>query len=112
MLMVAAALMIVTATTSGQESAQKRPPIIDVHLHAQQLWTSPRAHAGGTFGSVFAEPITGILAAESTADLQRATLAALERYNTVKAVASGGLAEEYRKAQPRRILASPLLSGA
>lgn len=111
-LMVGAALMIVTATTSGQESAQRRLPIIDVHLHAQQLWTSPRADAGGTFGSVFAEPVTGILAAESTADLQRATLAALERYNIVKAVASGELAEEYRKAQPKRILASPLLSGA
>lgn len=116
MLIVGAALMIVTATTSGQEGAQKRPPIIDVHLHAQQLWTSPRAaprtDAGGTFGSVFAEPITGILAAESTSDLQRATLAALERYNIVKAVASGELAEEYRKAQPGRILASPLLFGA
>jgi hypothetical protein len=109
MLMVAA-LMLVTATTSGQERQQKRPPIIDVHLHAQQLWTSPRADAGDTFGAVFAEPITGILAAESTADLQQATLAALERYNIVKAVASGELAEEYRSAQPGRILASPLVS--
>jgi len=83
MLMVAAALMTVTVTTSGQESGQKRAPIIDVQRHAQQVWTSPRADVGGRFGSVFAEPITGILAAECTANHQRATLAALERYNIV-----------------------------
>ena len=86
-----------------------RPPIIDVHLHAQELWAKPGEDAGATFGPVFAEQATGILAPGSTGEVQEATLAALERLNIVKAIVSGPLAEEYRKTRPQRFLASPAL---
>jgi hypothetical protein len=100
--LVAAALMIYAAIASGEESRQKRPPIIDMHVHAfEVLQTGPGF-----------EVMPGILAATDAADLQRATLAALEHYNVVKAIASGALADQYRSAQPDRILASPLLFDA
>jgi predicted TIM-barrel fold metal-dependent hydrolase len=99
---------VVIPATALSEPA--RPPIIDVHLHAQELWAPPGTEATEMFASVFEVPFTGIRAAESTDDLKRRTLAALERHNIVKAVTSGRFAEEYRRAQPDRILASPLLS--
>ena len=95
----------------ASEPGAPRPPIIDVHLHAQELWAPPGEDAGKTFGPVFAEQTTGILAARNTAELEQATLDAMDRLNIVKAIVSGGLAEEYRKARPDRILASPLLQG-
>lgn len=108
--LVASVLLIAGAANGhGQERPVSRPPVIDMHLHAQDLWAKPREDAGLTFGPVFAEPLTGVLAAESTAQLKEATLAALQRYNIVKAIVSGEHAEEYRAVQPGRILASPLL---
>ncbi len=95
-----------------QVSAQKtRPPIIDMHLHAQDLWAEPEQDAGDTFGPVFGQRKLGILAAKSTEDLQQKTLAAMDQYNIIMAVISGPHAESYRSNQPSRILASPLLVG-
>lgn len=34
-------------------TAQSRPPIIDMHLHAQDLWAEPDTDAGTVFGPVF-----------------------------------------------------------
>lgn len=96
------AMLLVTAATIAAQQPADPPPIIDMHLHAQNLWTEPGAP----------EPLTGLPAAASSEELQRSTLAALERHNIVTAVASGGLAERYRAAAPDRILASPLLTDA
>ncbi len=75
-------LSLAVAQPSGLV-AQERPPIIDMHLHAQNLWTVPGA----------LEPLTGLRAAESTDDLQAMTFAALDAHNVVLAVASGPRAE-------------------
>ena len=75
-------------------SAQENLPIIDMHLHAQDLSVEPGAP----------EPLSGVRAAESTEDLQVKTLAALDTYNVVLAVTSGPRAHEYRVAAPKRII--------
>lgn len=75
-------------------------PIIDMHLHAQNLWTGPGAK----------EPLSGLKAAQSTDHLQTATLRALDNYNIVLAVVSGPHAESYRAKTPDRIIASPILT--
>ena len=75
-------------------SAQENLPIIDMHLHAQDLSVEPGAP----------EPLSGVRAAESTEDLQVKTLAALDTYNVVLAVTSGPRAHAYRVAAPKRII--------
>ena len=111
-LIVGVVLLIPSVPAAGQGKPGSRPPIIDMHVHAQDLWAKPGEDAGVAFGPVFADQTTGVLAARSTAELQQATLAALTRLNIVKAIVSGEFAEEYRRLQPERILASPVLLGA
>lgn len=67
-------------------------PIIDMHLHA--VWWQP--------GMV--EPLTGFKAPATEVELRDATIAALERYNVVKAVASGPQVAGYKAAAPDRII--------
>jgi len=76
----------------------RRPPIIDMHLHAYRLddGKSPAVN-----------PITGQLsAARTSAELRDASLAALARYNIVKAVVSGPAetVAQWREAAPDRVL--------
>lgn len=98
---------------AGTAQAQpRRAPIIDVHVHAQDLWAPPGVEAASVVPPGFLRPPAGIRAAQSTADLQRATLAALDEHRVVKAVVSGRWAREYQRARPGRILASPLLNSA
>ena len=105
-------LIGLTLSFPVQASAQEtRLPIIDMHLHAQDLWAEPEQDADDTFGPVFGQRKLGIPAAKSTEDLQQKTLAAMDRYNIIMAVVSGPHAESYRRNQPSRILASPLISG-
>jgi hypothetical protein len=80
-------------------SAQSRPPIIDMHMHA--VWWGP--------GTV--EPLTGLRAPASSDELRRLTLAAMNRYNIVRAVVSGELVDEYRAAVPDRIIPGIALLG-
>ncbi len=92
-----------------------RPPIIDMHLHANDFDTwggaQPGQDVGDAFGPVFEQQRMGILAARSTADLQQQTLAAMDRYNIVFGIVSGPLAESYRADRPSRLIASPTLDG-
>ena len=77
-----------------------RPPIIDMHLHAFRL-TDGRPPPDN--------PVTGRpSAAATTAELRDASLAALARYNIVKAVTSGPAATvaQWRAAAPDRVLAA------
>ena len=79
-------------------ASKRRPPVIDMHLHAFRL----------TDGSPPPEnPVTGRPStARTSAELRDASLAALERYNIVKAVASGPAetVAQWRAAAPDRIL--------
>lgn len=99
--------MAMTVTGSAQDEASDRPPIIDMHVHAHDLWAKPGEDAGVVFGPVFGERHLGIPAALSTAHLQDATLAALVRYNVVMAVVGGNRSIQYRQADTARVLAGP-----
>ena len=83
----------------GQAGADgHRPPIIDMHLHAFQL-------DDGKPPAV--NPVTGRPStARTSADLRDSSLAALVRYNIVKAVASGPpeTVVQWREAAPDRII--------
>ena len=85
---------VVKPTASGA-----RPPIVDMHMHAYRLpdGTAPPEN-----------PVTGRLSvSRTTADLREASLAALTRYNIVKAVISGPreTVAQWREAAPDRVLA-------
>ena len=76
--------------------------IIDVHLHAQDLFVGP----GGV------EPLSGLRAPESTAAVQELTFQALDELGVILAITSGPRATEYRAADPDRIWASPVVTNA
>lgn len=93
-------LFTLLPVSADAQGAQPRPrPIIDMHLHA--IWLAP--------GMI--EPLTGLRAPETSDVLRIKTLAAMERHNIVKAVVSGELMEEYRRAAPERIIPGLLLIG-
>lgn len=105
---VAATLVLQTTLAVGvsaQEGRPARPPIIDMHLHANELWAPPGEDAGVTFGPVFGERRLGLPAARSYEQLQEATLAALDRYNIVFAVVTGERSMDFRAVDPARFLA-------
>lgn len=96
------------ATLAAWPQAGKAPrpqrKVIDVHLHALP------ANFFGPPG--LPNPKTGAPSAATTDEaIMRATLAALEKYNVVKAVASGplGVVAKWRAAAPERIVPSPSL---
>jgi predicted TIM-barrel fold metal-dependent hydrolase len=102
-LMTIMVLLLVTACPSPPAAVQKagneaRLPIIDMHLHAY----------GMADGAVPPEnPVTGRPpACRTTAELRAASLAALARYNIVKAVTSGPaeMSFQWRAAAPDRVL--------
>ena len=88
------------AWTGAAEGQARR--IIDVHLHAQDLFVGP----GGV------EPLSGLRAPESTAAVQELTFQALDELGVILAIASGPRATEYRAADPDRIWASPVVTNA
>jgi len=97
-------LLFVTACASphaGVQTASRegRPPVIDMHLHAYSM----------ADGSAPPEnPVTGRpSASRTTAELREASLAALARYNIVKACTSGPpeTVAQWRAAAPARVLA-------
>lgn len=65
---------------TGNNFAQKHLPIIDVHLHAYTIW--PVENDTAWYPSKFKRP-------GSSQELLRQSLAAMDRYNVVKAVISG-----------------------
>jgi uncharacterized protein len=104
---VAATLVLQVTLAVGvaaQEGRPARPPIIDIHLHAKEVWARPGEDAGVTFGPAFGERHLGLPAARSNEHLQEATLAALDRYNIVFAVVTGERAAQYRALDPARFL--------
>ena len=107
-LMAVMTLLLVTACASPPAAVQKtasggRPPIVDMHLHAYRL-------ADGTAPPE--NPATGRpSASRTTAELRDASLAALARYNIVKAVISGPAetVAQWREAAPDRVLVGALV---
>ena len=96
--------LAVGVTLAGQPLAQvpiQRQPIIDMHLHAflPADWKGPSPN-----------PVTGKPGPATAEEHMRQTLAAMERYNIVKAIVSGPVetVEQWRTAAPGRILASLL----
>lgn len=92
------------AAQTGTDSL--RPPIIDMHLHAFRLpdGTPPPEN-----------PVTGRpSAARTSAELRDASLAELERYNIVKAIASGPpeTVGQWREAAPDRIMVGAFVDEA
>jgi uncharacterized protein len=97
-------ILTVGVTLAGRSLAQSaiQPlPIIDVHLHAYDAadWKGPRPN-----------PVSVKPSPATAEQHMRQTLAAMDRYNIVKAIVSGPLevVEQWRTAAPGRILASPL----
>ena len=90
-------LLALPLAVGAQPGPAQRRPIIDVHMHA--IWWGPG----------LAEPLTGLKAPASSEELRRSNLAAMERYNIVKAVVSGDRADEYRLAAPGKMIPGILL---
>ncbi|MFH1763805.1 MAG: amidohydrolase family protein [Gemmatimonadota bacterium] len=88
----------VDSAVAQTEILDRRPPIIDMHLHAYRLDDEkPPAM----------NPVTGQPSVARTSDeLRDASLAELDRYNIVKAVVSGPpeTVGEWREAAPDRII--------
>lgn len=101
-LMTLVTLLLTPATASPlaetQTAVRDGPPIIDMHLHAFQLPDG---------GAPPVNPVTGQSSlSQTTEELRGASLAALARYNIVKAVTSGPAetVAQWRAAAPERIL--------
>lgn len=91
-------ILFAAAGLSCGRGKTQRPPIIDMHLHAYSL-------ADGS--SPPENPATGRPStSRTTAELREATLAALARYNIIKACTSGPpeTAAQWRAAAPDRVL--------
>lgn len=86
------ALLTICSGPVGAAPAASGQPIIDMHLHA--LW----------WGSSLTEPLSGFLSPATDDELRQRTVAALKRYNIVKAIASGPRLAQYRAAAPDRII--------
>lgn len=90
--------------------AQKRPPIIDMHLHAD---LPPHEVPPGAPGVCRPEPCqgTGRATANHAETLER-SLAAMDRYNIVKAFLSGvdpAVVQQWVAAAPARFIAAPFI---
>lgn len=92
------AILFAAAGLSCGQGKTERPPIIDMHLHAYSL----------ADGSAPPEnPVTGRPStSRTTAELREASLAALARYNIIKACTSGPpeIVAQWRAAAPARVL--------
>jgi predicted TIM-barrel fold metal-dependent hydrolase len=91
--------LVVGACRQHNASAPASAPIIDMHLHT--LWWQPGMK----------EPLTGFVAPNTPEELRRRTIAELDRYHIVKAVASGDQIEPYRQALAERLLPGILIIG-
>ena len=90
--------------------AQERPPIIDMHLHAD---LPPHDVPPGTPGLCRPEPCQGTgRATANHAETLRKSMEAMDRYNIVKAFLSGvdpAVIEQWVAAAPDRFIAAPFI---
>jgi hypothetical protein len=94
-----------------QSTAQQRPPIIDMHMHARV--TMARTSTGQPQPRpCFPEPCqTSPAAAKTDADVLRLTLEAMDRYNIVLGFLSDSIQnlDKWVQAAPQRFLPSPMI---
>ncbi|HKY41496.1 MAG TPA: amidohydrolase family protein [Pyrinomonadaceae bacterium] len=94
-------LILIASTALAQNSAQRRQPIIDVHMHAYAK--DPR------WDQKVPNPITGqpMIATNEQAHMQ-ATFAEMKKYNIVKAVVSNDYQAvlRWKKASPETVIVS------
>ncbi len=91
---------------SACSSEPPRYPIIDMHLHAYDM--------GWSGGRVLGHPLTGKASAARTDEaLLRVTLETMDRYNIVRAVASGPLdvVRTWTEAAPDRFIGGAMFTG-
>ena len=103
----ACCLAVVFGLVAPAGGAGQGRRIIDVHVHAQELWVPP----GSLAEDAGIPRATGLRAPASGAEVQAATLAAFDELGIELAIVSGERAELYRAQAPDRILASPMLTG-
>jgi len=98
-------LLAFVLVVAAQAPQKPLPPIIDMHLHALP------ADFFGVPG--LPNPATGKPSTAITDEaIRQASLAALKRYNIVKAVTSGPLevVNQWKHSAPERLIAAPLIS--
>jgi hypothetical protein len=93
-------LAVLFGGSVGTEQSATRLPIIDMHLHA---------YGAANWKGQSPNPVTGKPGPATADEHMRQTLAAMTEYHIVKAIVSGPLdaVEQWRRASPDRILASP-----
>jgi len=104
--LLAVAAFSLDPTAAQTSIGSRRLPIIDMHLHAYRL-------DAGKPPAV--NPVTGQpSAARTSAELRDMSMAELERYNIVKAVASGPpeTVDQWRKAAPDKIMVGAIVDEA
>lgn len=109
-LIVASMLVAIVATAPGMVAAQERPPIIDMHMHAD---LPPHEVAAGAPAVCRPAPCdVGGRATATHAETLRKTLEAMDRYNIVQAFVSGVDPEILRQwvaAAPGRFIPAPFI---
>ena len=108
--LIVSAILVGVSYSPASLLAQKRPPIIDMHMHAD---LPPHHVPPGQPALCRPEPCRGEgPATASPAETLEKTLAAMKRYNIVKAFLSGidlEIVREWTAAAPGRFIASPFI---
>lgn len=109
-LALASTAVVCISQAPAPSLAQERPPIIDMHLHAD---LPPHDVPPGAPGLCRPEPCEGTgRATASDAETLRKSLEAMDRYNIVKAFLSGvdpGVVQQWVAAAPDRFIAAPFI---
>lgn len=101
-------LLLLCPYTFAQRNQKRRPPIIDMHLHA---------YGAEWFAKSNPNPVTGKAPAlKNDEEHMQATLAAMRRYNIVRGFVSNlhcplDVLRRWRDAAPDRIIATPYFEG-
>lgn len=110
LMILSLASILVSAPLSGTALAQERPPVIDMHLHAD---LPPHEVPAGAPALCRPEPCKGDGAAIADLDsLREKTLDVMDRYNVTHAFLSGvdpQIVQAWKKAAPGRFIASPFI---
>jgi uncharacterized protein len=107
---VAATLLVAASSPFQPLLAEQRPPVIDMHMHAD---LPPNGPSGGEPGLCRPEPCRG--AGQATANHEetlRTTLEMMDRYNIVKGFVSGvdlDIVQQWVAAGRGRFIASPFI---
>ena len=109
-LTIASGVFLLSSILQAPLPAQQRPPIIDMHLHAD---LPPHDVPPGTPAFCRPEPCVGEGPATANhAETLAETLDVMKRYNIVKAFLSGidlAIVQQWVTAAPRRFIAAPFI---